>query len=206
MNRVITNYGELHQGYLANIRRVIDRAYQEYPRTFAVRVDLRLPDTMTDSPSYFADTDSAAITRFIASLKAQIKNDLARKQKQGARVHPNTLRYIWAKEYGNEGNKPHYHLLLLLNKDNHAFLGDYTARSGNLASMIQQAWISALRMDFEVGRTLVNFPDQPVYYLHRSSPDFSDVLSALFYRASYLAKYTSKRLSVEERSFGCSQG
>ena len=212
MNRLITNHGELHPRYTSNIINTINRAIEDHPRTMAIRIDLRIPADQyysehghsSDSPSYFADTDRKVISRFICSLKAQVNADLLRKKKLGIRTSKNNLRYTWAKEYGSD-NKPHYHVLLLLNKDNYAYLGSYQNLSGNLASKIQKAWTSALRLDFEYYKKSVHFPKNPVYLLNASSFDYPHVYEELLYRASYLAKLETKLYGTGTRSFGCSQ-
>lgn len=212
MNRLITSYGELHPRYTSNIINTINRAIEDHPRTMAIRIDLRIPTDQyyselgysSDSPSYFADTDRQVISRFICSLKAQLKADLQRKNILKIRTHKNNLRYTWAKEYGSD-NKPHYHVLLLLNKDNYKYLGNYQSLSGNLASKIQKAWTSALRLDFESYRASAHFPLNPVYILDKNTFDYPNVYEDLVYRASYLAKLETKLYGTGTRSFGCSQ-
>lgn len=54
--------------YLYKIRSVMDYVVLNYSKVFAIRVDLRFPDT-------FESSDTAVITRFFESLKAQLKAD-----------------------------------------------------------------------------------------------------------------------------------
>ncbi|MHA7844742.1 inovirus Gp2 family protein [Serratia sp. D1N4] len=185
-----------NQHYLSRIENTLNNALSEHPRTLAVRVDLRLPNDT-------ADTDAAVISRFIESLKAKIKYAVIGKQREGRRIHPCTLRYVWVKEVGELNGKKHYHLLLLLNKDRWHSLGDYQS-SSTLAGLIKQAWCSALRVGFPENATLAHFPDNPALWVDINSADYFNQRTAVIERASYLAKHYTKQYGNGERSFGCS--
>ncbi|PHI28277.1 inovirus Gp2 family protein [Budvicia aquatica] len=185
--------------YLKQIEATLHRALSEHPRTFALRVDLRLPDT-----EVIAATDAAVISRFTESLKAKVVADLNKKQREGKRVHPCTLRYVWAREFNQVGKK-HYHVLLLFNKDTYAFLGDYRSQEGNLAGLITQAWLSALGLKDKRYHSLPYFPENPCYYLNAKTLGTDSVYEQLVTRVSYLAKERSKISNDGERNFGCSQ-
>ncbi|MCU6396824.1 inovirus Gp2 family protein [Enterobacter quasiroggenkampii] len=73
------SYGVLKSDYVKRIQHTLDKALQEYPRLFVLRVDLRLPDTDTT----VCNTDSALITRCIAALELQVYVDLLKKQNVG---------------------------------------------------------------------------------------------------------------------------
>ena len=118
------------------IRETVRHALNVHPRLTALRVDLRFPDVP-------AATDAAVISRFINALKARIDAYQKRKHREGKRVHPTTLHYVWAREFGECKGKKHYHLMLLVNRDTWCRAGDYRA-PGSLAGMIKQAWCSAL--------------------------------------------------------------
>ncbi len=195
---IIRTYGPLNSDYLNKIIDVIQAALKEHPRTFALRVDLRLPDDI------FARTDPALISRFIDSLKAKLKADLTKKESEGKRVHPSTLRYVWVREFNQREDKKHYHVLLLLNKDTYAFLGGYSQLTGNLAALITQAWLSALGINDERYQSLTYFPDNPCYYLNDKTLSTDGVYAKLMVRVSYLAKVRSKISADGERNFGCS--
>lgn len=75
------------------IRETVRHALNVHPRLTALRVDLRLPDVP-------AATDAAVISRFINALKARIDAYQKRKHREGKRVHPTTLHYVWAREFG----------------------------------------------------------------------------------------------------------
>jgi hypothetical protein len=189
-------HGPLIFDYLDSIYRTIGAALAISPRTFAVRFDLHLP-------ANFDERDTAVISRFFASLKAQLDAADARNYREGKRVHPHNLRYIWVCEIGAFG-KPHYHVLVLLNEDRFRTLGSFSAEEGNLSARIKKAWASALRLPVEQATRLVHFPDNPQYHLDVNEPGFRDVLKKLFFRVSYFAKTPTKVFDRERRSFGAS--
>lgn len=196
--KLITGYGALNSYYLQQMLKTIERATECYPRTLALRVDLRLPEGI------LARTDSALISRFFDSLNAKFHADAVRKKKGGKRVHPCTLRYIWVREFNLNGKK-HYHVVLLLNKDAYAFLGDFTKEEGTLAAMIAQAWASALGVAYPEYKSLTYFPRNPCYFLNKKNPRDGKKLKDLIYRVSYLAKEATKISKDGERNFGASR-
>lgn len=197
----------LNNTYVNRIDHTINLAINEYPRVTAIRVDLRLPSVNPlDTLQHLARVDACVISRFFESLKAKLDADIARRARNGKRTYANTLRYVWAKEFNQEG-KVHYHVLLLLNKDNYRYLGDYNTEGENVATRIQSAWCSALGIDVADFKHLVHFPQRGVYHLnrHASPQEYNGVLNTLRERASYLAKDATKEYSSRYRSFGCSQ-
>lgn len=76
------SHGSINNHYIGRMIDTINRSLIEHPRTMAVRVDLRLPYIPepnnymdADSPTHFYKTDRSVISRFFASLQAQIKHD-----------------------------------------------------------------------------------------------------------------------------------
>jgi hypothetical protein len=193
---VLINHGPLVLVYLERMATVIENAIAEHPRTFAVRVDLRLP-------CGHGDAKADIMSRFTDSLKSQIRADLYRRDKRG-RVHPCRLRYVWVKERNNSP-APHFHVVLLLNHDTYHTLGDFSAESGrNMASRIKKAWASAVGMTQGECAGLVEFPKNPTYRLNINADDFEVNKAALIRRLSYFAKLHTKEFSCRARSFGCS--
>lgn len=193
---VIQNHGPLNERYLDQIERTIEKAVQCHPRTMAVRVDLRFPVCA-------ARADDAVISRFVDSLKAQIKADLKTKGRAGKRVHPCHLRYIWVREQ-DSGAHQHYHVLLLLNRDTYHCLGRYDADGGNLAYRIRSAWASAIDVPLCRLGGAVHIPVNPIYHLNINSSGFGDSFDELYYRTSYFAKQKTKQCGTGTRHFGCS--
>ncbi|MGT8958104.1 YagK/YfjJ domain-containing protein [Escherichia coli] len=76
------------------IRETVRHALNVHSRLTALRVDLRFPDVP-------AATDAAVISRFINALKARIDAYQKRKHREGKRVHPTTLHYVWARSLGS---------------------------------------------------------------------------------------------------------
>ncbi|EGU0782621.1 inovirus Gp2 family protein [Escherichia coli] len=177
------------------IRETVLHALAVHPRLTALRVDLRLPD-------HPAETDAAVISRFINALKARIAAYQKRKCREGKRVHPSTLHYVWAREFGERKGKKHYHLILQVNRDTWCRAGDYLG-PGSLAGMIKLAWCSALGVDAGCHATLATFPESPAVWLTRNDDaGFQKLLE----RADYLAKVHTKARGTGERNFGCSRG
>ena len=101
----------------------------DYARILAFRVDLLLP--VDNSHKGY---DSAVITRFIASLKAQIARIFTTAQEYTVNVcYPCKLRYAWVREFGELNGNKHYHMLLLVNREvlrkHDAEYGEFSATS-----------------------------------------------------------------------------
>lgn len=173
------------------------KALEAHPRLMAIRCDLRFP--LVESQ---AETDSRAITRFFASLKAKISADLRRKEMAWGRRLSCALNYVWVREYGEVNGKKHYHVLLFLNKDIYHSLGDYLATTGNLSAMIKQAWCSATRLTHPDFFSLVNFGR--IFYLDRNSAEIGWQINQVAECANYLAKNVTKRYGDGERTIGSS--
>lgn len=195
--------GLLNKHYLEGIYSVMYRVASEYKRVFAFRVDLRFPRSKgIDYPNCDLRMESA-ISRFVDSFKSQIKNDLAKKQRNGTRVYPCVPRCVWCREK-DSSDKYHYHVLILLNKDAYFTLGDYRSDL-SLAHKVRKAWRSAVNLPcIEEAIGLVHFPVNPVYYLDRGVESFDVDFSALFYRVSYFAKFNTKVFGTRKHNFGYS--
>ncbi len=207
MNSFIKSHGEINNYYLSRIRDVLDKALYQHSAVTVFRFDLRLLISVDpDMPENFAKTEPEVISRFIDKIKERLWSDLENRRKEGKQVYSHRFRYAWVREYNQEG-KPHYHVMIFLNKQNYAFLGDYDSDNKNLATRIQAAWCSALDVDYDTNRTLVHFPKNPYDHINinASEDDLDCMISKVMYRASYLAKQATKVYSSHSRSFGCSQ-
>ncbi|WP_024530465.1 inovirus Gp2 family protein [Serratia fonticola] len=199
-------YYILNQYHNARIKTAVAKALHEHPRTLMIRVDLYLPDKSFNA-------DSAQMTRFIASLKAQVNADIQRRINTGVRVHPCNLRYVWTREFCQSEIK-HYHVALLFNKDTYAYPGTYRPGENgeymyNLSLMIMEAWVRALSLDKDEGYkkhySLVHFTHHNYRHLNVSSPSFSVDYDEVLTWLSYFAKEYSKNHSDGQRNFGSSQ-
>lgn len=183
-----------HPNWQQRIADTFNCALNAYSRVLALRVDLRLPDAP-------AATDAAVISRFTDALKSRIDAHFTRQRREGKRVWPTTLRFVWAREFGEIKGKKHYHVVLLFNRDTWCGPGDYN-KPDTLAGMIKQAWCSALQVNAQMHSVLARFPKSPVFWLTRG--DEAQLQQALLH-ASYLAKFATKITGDGERNFGCSR-
>ncbi|RJG40060.1 inovirus Gp2 family protein [Motilimonas pumila] len=196
----------LSEAYLSSIYNLMDRAMAEQARTTVLRFDLHLPNLQTYLEEPTQEYSSNVITRFIESFKAQVRAGIAKKEREGKRVHPCTIRYVWAKEM-NAATQPHYHVALILNKDAYFGFGDYRELRNNLAGKLYRAWASALMYENpEDVVSLIHIPsDTPYYHLDRNSSDYLQQCNDVFRRLSYLAKYETKQYGSRSKNFSCSR-
>ncbi len=178
------------------IRETVRHALNVHPRLTALRVDLRFPDVP-------AATDAAVISRFINALKARIDAYQKRKHREGKRVHPTTLHYVWAREFGECKGKKHYHLMLLVNRDTWCRAGDYRA-PGSLAGMIKQAWCSAREwMSGAMPRWCIFRPGRRCGWRVMMRPAFSKCWNVLTIWRKSIPKLTAPVSAI--LAFGCSR-
>ncbi|MCS6115877.1 inovirus Gp2 family protein [Shewanella baltica] len=185
--------------YLNKIIKVINGVVMEYSKVFAIRVDLRFPDT-------FESSDTAVITRFFESLKAQLKADYQAKLRNttDGQVHASELFYIWVKEMSGR-DKCHYHVCLFFNGHAYKSLGKFELGRANMYNRIHKAWASALRLDISHAQGLIHFPENAQYLLCRNQADFTYIYQDLFKRLSYFAKTDTKIYGNGNHNFGCSR-
>lgn len=195
---VQTRHGPLIVEYLDLLNLTMQRAVSEHPRTFAFRVDLRLPENLDAAP-YLGS--NSVVERFIESFKAKIRHNRNMAKQKYGRVHDTTLRYVWAREVGDSG-RPHFHCVIFLNNDAFYTLGDFEYGKENIFKRLQQAWASALGLPVNWVIGLVEIPDNPCYYLRR---DDQTSMAGLFYRASYLCKSATKFYGNGCHGFGASR-
>lgn len=195
---VLSQKGPLIVEYLQSIDETMWAATHDHPRTLMIRFDPRLPAIGEFLSDRF-------MSRFLASLKAQIEADLKRKARRGGRVHPCHLRYVWAREQ-DSSPRPHFHCVLFINRDAYHCLGDFRADDGNMAARIKKAIASALGIPVEYAAGLVHFPDGGVHVLDVNATDFHYRRAVAFECASYLAKAATKYYGSRARHFGYSKG
>lgn len=205
---VYTQRGPLIANYLQRIAETFSKALNDYPRLTGFRFDLH-------PPAGIDSLNNEAISRFMASLNAQLEADYLRKVREGKRAYPCRLRYVWAREYGESG-RVHYHVLILVNRDAYFTLGNYRTeaelntmgledRTTNMADRLTNAWASALGLSPFQAAGLVHFPNNPVYAMNANAEDFQQQLAELFYRVSYFAKADTKQYGTNANAFGSSR-
>lgn len=190
--------------YQQRIESILDYAIEQNSRLNVVRFDLYLPDyyQCEDTPRALADN---LMPRFLASLKAKIISDATQRRRLGRRVHDTGLYYVWAREFGEFAGKEHYHIAIFINKDRFHSLGSYDCNSGSLASLIIQAWASALGISAYEAQSLVNFPDNACNWINSKSKGYLTQRKISIVRLSYLAKNKTKVYGTGKRNFGASQ-
>jgi len=190
--------GSHNEQYRQDFMNVIQDAVEEFPRTLAQRVDLRF------SGNYLYGKSNKEVTRFLESLKAKLAVDCRKRNHLWDRNFRNRLRYIWVREVGKLNRRKHYHVLLLLNKDIYKGAGNFDSDT-SLAALIQQAWCSALSLDWEQHRHLVHFPKKGCCYLHGNSPNYMQEATDLLHNIDYMVKNYSKPYGDGYRSIGSSR-
>ena len=207
IERLTSRYGLLDVYKFNRIIEVMQNTLIHYKRVRAFRIDLRFASDYSagdvDSPVHFQQADPKAITRFIDSLKSQLK--VHRKHKR-IFSKQDDFKYVWVREK-DESFHHHYHLVLFFNRDIYYPLGNYSSdESSGLAALIQKAWCSALQVYFPDYAYLVHFPDNCAYNFDRKSATLQDekYVGALE-RFLYLAKVNTKTMGDGYRNFGCSQ-
>ncbi|HBM2886263.1 inovirus Gp2 family protein [Klebsiella aerogenes] len=180
---------------------------EKHDRIFILRADFRFAQSHVagepDMPTCFQRDDEKAITRAIESLKSQLREEHKRSGRAGK---PSPLGYIWARERVT-GERPHYHLVLLFNKDVYGYLGDYSKPDAdNMGTRIQKAWCSAIGLEYPYYASRVEFPENHSAWFTRQdaltlSPDYYGFLL----RVAYMAKEYSKDFHDGYRNFGTSQ-
>lgn len=192
---VFDRRGPLVEEYLATLNNVLNRALQDHPRTFAFRVDLRLP-------SYDLDyEEDRLIERFIASLKKKIRHNREMAKKKNGRAAVTRVRYVWARETADAG-KPHFHFAFFLNQDAFHKLGVYGVGHKNMYNRVIEAWASALDLEARDADGLVHIPKNAMYSISMNNPAS---INNFFYRASYLTKLETKNYGEGRHAFGASR-
>lgn len=200
---VMAKKGPFVRQYLSCLKRTFELTLAQYPRVLAFRVDLHLPRGI-ELPDYVYTNE--VISRFIESFKAKIEHHRGKARERNQYAHDCRVRYLWAREIG-ERQRPHYHLVVLLNRDAYFTLGRLRSERANNISRIEEAWASALGLSVDEVEGLVHIPDNAMYRIYRHVPEgVEDELPGLFHRASYLCKVATKSYGDRQRGFGASRG
>lgn len=198
---VMVEKGSFIREYLADLKRTIDLVLDQYPRVLAFRVDLRLPGDIELNDYVYTNE---VISKFIASFNAKIQHNRSTVREQNRYGHSCKVRYVWAREQGQRG-RPHYHLLILLNRDAFYTVGRIRSERINIFRRLNEAWASALGVQVDLVDGLVEVPDNATYRVDRNASPDVDVLPDLFRRASYLCKAATKVFGDGQHGFGCSR-
>ena len=206
------SYGSINQYHFNRIVETLLGTLNVYSKVTVIRVDLNYSDNGAfsanplerDSPTHFVNIYNNMMKLFFASFNAKIDTQQHNFEKQGKRVYPCKVNYIWVKEYSQNG-RAHYHVAILLNTKSYYHLGDYNYPD-SLAWKIREAWSSALNLDMEFCDGLVHFPQNPVYVLNsNASPkEYNDQVTEVLIRLGYLCKDRTKSSGDGAHCFECS--
>lgn len=193
---VNTNY-ELVESYLRKLKWVIDLSIQNYPRVFAVCLQLHCK-----CPTEDLVNSNKVMSRFKDAADARIESYQKRSTRSDLTLDLCRMRMVWGREQ-SKSHLPHFHVVLLFNRDLFYRLGSFNSNQQNLFRIIKEAWCSALEMEPEQSEGLVEVPKHAEYFLNRA--DGYMRLPSFFQRASYLCKVDTKCFGQGLQSFGGSR-
>lgn len=197
---VLQQPGGLIEQYLGRMSAIISKSLSRHGRVFACRVDLQYPQF------YYTVGDccfpNQYFHKFIKTLGRRLVDYKSTKQELGIRVHSVEFDYVWAREYGLDSDKPHYHVLLLFSGHTFNTLGRFSNVQESLYNRIGESWGEALGIHVTEGRKNVYFPENGQYEMDARNPDG---VAQVFHRASYLAKVASKNFHDGFHVFGGSR-
>ena len=208
---VLTRQGPLIENYLESTYDALLYVCEMQNKTFVFRLDLRFPDDMPPNTLHVLNT---YIRRFLDNYEEELALLRLKHQSQ---IHSTNSRNVWCREQ-KDSDKPHYHLLILLNGNAFQQLGSSKEsawggyQDNTLIHAAIRAWSQALELPIYKNKGLVEIVKKwkhgrrtNKYFLcmlHRNDPySFAEVM----YVASYLCKYHSKPLGQWVHCFGASQ-
>lgn len=192
------------ENYLASALQTLQHCVNQQPLTFATRIDLRFPGAMPRLPLH---DNNEVLTRFFRHLRYELDRSNLK--------YPHNLRYIWAREQ-DTSDKPHYHLMLLLNKNAIDCIGNkyadelgrYTRK--NLYQRAMRAWLKAMGFEGDDPRwgQLINVSKHPMtkeYWSVALSRHHPTAMNETMHMASYLCKAYTKPLGQGIKVFDTSR-
>ncbi|MBB4864034.1 hypothetical protein HNP46_002894 [Pseudomonas nitritireducens] len=195
---VMQEHAPLIREYLQILQRITERSLADHREVFAVRFDLQFPE-VEFTPWHWMTNE--VISRFVESLEERIQNARKKAAVDNKKAHKTTVRWMWVKEYGDDSSRanPHYHCLLLLNRDAFNALGKFDLERDNLYSRLVSAWASALGVEDWQAMGMVHIPTNACYSIT------TEGYSGYFYRMSYLCKARSKVYGNGQHACGYSR-
>ncbi|UTW02901.1 inovirus Gp2 family protein [Amphritea atlantica] len=188
---------ELVEQYLHKLKQVIDLSIQDYPRVFAVCLQLHCK-----CPTEDLANNNKVMSRFKDAVDSRIASYQKRSTRCDLTLDLCRMRIAWGREQSGS-HVPHFHVVLLFNRELFYTLGSFLPDAGSLFQIIQSAWCSALNIPREYAAGLVHVPSNAEYYLNRSD-DYAQ-LPSFFQHASYLCKVDTKCFGQRLQSFGGSR-
>ncbi|HFG2012639.1 TPA: inovirus Gp2 family protein [Vibrio cholerae] len=184
--------------YLEEIDRVLNESLNQYPRIFAVHINLNLP-------SDFGGDYLTVFAHFFRILESET-NELCKDKytDRTYRYQQTVIRYIWTK--ASESASQHHHLILLFDRDIFQNLG--TGREGwgrFLYKKVRKTWDRMVEAYYNHPCSgLAYSPTNEGFELFSDTETFLLQLNEFFYRISCLAKPIANRNDHFNNSFGCS--
>lgn len=183
--------GPLVVQYLDRSLETLDAVTRINHSTFVFRVDLHFPSEMPRLPMH--ETNDV-LARFFENFRNELNQ---RQTKYSTQLHN-----LWAREQVNS-EKPHYHLMIMLNRNAYDSLGAFGPDGfgvysfNNLYHRMMRSWLKAMGFDHDDPRfhQLIHVCNDPVTkepwscILHR---DDRIAMNEVMYMASYLCKAYSK--------------
>jgi hypothetical protein len=196
---VETKRGPMVTQYLDGLIETIRCQIDQYPKVFAVRIDLYFPSDWNESERVSMDY----YTRFMDSLKAKLDAFNHRKAQAGD-SRSNTVRFCRVYEVG-ESRGLHIHAVLLFNGHVFRGLGNFQSTEENLYHRINSAWASSLGLHpaHIVNQGLVHFAD--TFYIEKGQPDTPEQIKQIFTRSAYICKADSKQFDLPVKVFSRSR-
>lgn len=185
--------------YLQINLNVMRHAFMTHRRCLVIFMVLRFP-------CGYPIPEQGVVTRFIRSLKAQIKADLHARNRESGRYLKSDVLNVWCREI-ESSDHCHYHLALFLNLDAYNTLGNFAVpewdyldvptspirpRATSMYQRLNRAWAGALGLAEWQAEGLVQYPRNSVSTLDSGSLGFTEQYYDLFRRLSYFAKIETK--------------
>jgi len=187
--------GPLVAEWLEKIRLTMLEQVDTHSKVFALRIDLRFPGFYTLPEGQIFGNDY--YDRFKRRLKSLL-DDMPNARNYG-------LKIIAAREYDEEENKPHFHVLVLLNGNAIRSTGKWDLSCDNLYSRLYDAWAFALGLNANEVIGLIQFSNGAKYCSGKRNQATggaflmergdSNMFEDVFFACSYLAKYATKNFN-----------
>jgi len=184
---VMTDKGPLLPDYLEDGYQVFKKAINAHKRVLVLRFDLQLPLGLTLPAD--AETNKV-IRRFLSSFQSKIDSHLKRNDVK----HKCPVRHIIAREIGTNSQRPHFHVMLLLNGNAFQNMGSREYEGKNNFWRIAEAWASALKIPPKEAAKRVQCTKKKIgltFYRLQPKDGYAQFYAA-FYRMSYFCKAHTK--------------
>lgn len=191
------HHGDLIQDILIANDEVLSQVISTHKRVAVFRFELKFPIHYKGNLN--------VTSAFFDSLRSRLKNDLMIKSLKRDRDIDSEIGYVWVRELSSNLGW-HYHVVLFLNYDVYNCFGLIKSKNNNIYNRILNSWATALGLTLIEASGLVHIDNNRVVKLDAKSIDYVDMIHAVLYRLSYLAKLKTKPYSLNSgvRLYGTS--